>query len=179
MQCVSKYGITFHEPLQKWRKYFFCKTFNDLGTNRLKIRCLSQRTLHKIKLSLKDFFSQCNIARNYMLEVNNRNTRCKICSKLIIKTPEIRHWRCSGVFIVNFEPISHLILVLLLLTLSRQTPTGKQIRSFQQICSDWLKKSLMESFIFCAVGNRYFVYDFIEINPFSKSLLTRKQYEIC
>ena len=29
------------------------------------------------------------------------------------------HWRRSGVFIVNFEHISHLILVLLLLTLSR------------------------------------------------------------
>ena len=136
MKCVSKYGITFYESLQKSRKYFFCKTFNDLGTNRLKIRRLSQRTLHKIKLSLKDFFSQCSIARNYMLKVNNRNTRCKICSKLIIKTPEVRHWRCSGVFIVNFKHISHLILVLLLLTLSRQTSTGKQIRSFQQICSD-------------------------------------------
>ena len=34
------------------------------------------------------------------------------------------HWRCSGVFIVNFEHISHLVLVLLLLTLSRQIPTG-------------------------------------------------------
>ena len=25
------------------------------------------------------------------------------CSKLLIKTPERRHWRLSGVFIVNFE----------------------------------------------------------------------------
>ena len=25
------------------------------------------------------------------------------CSKLTIKTPERRHWRRSGVFIVNFE----------------------------------------------------------------------------
>ena len=41
----------------------------------------------------------------YMLKVNNRNTRtrCEICSKLTIKTPERRHWRRSGVFIVNFE----------------------------------------------------------------------------
>ena len=30
-----------------------------------------------------------------------------------------RHWRCSGVFIVNFEHISHLALVFLFLTLSR------------------------------------------------------------
>ena len=60
-------------------------------------------------------------AGNYMFKVNNRSTRtrCEICSKLIIKTPERRHWRRSSVFIVNFEHISHLVLVFLLLTLSR------------------------------------------------------------
>ena len=32
-------------------------------------------------------------ASNYMFKVNNRNTRtrCEICSKLTIKTPERRH----------------------------------------------------------------------------------------
>ena len=30
---------------------------------------------------------------------------CEICSKLAIKTPERRHWRLSGVLIVNFEHI--------------------------------------------------------------------------
>ena len=39
------------------------------------------------------------------------------CSKLTIQTPERRHWRRSGVFIVTFEHISHLNLVFLLLTL--------------------------------------------------------------
>ena len=40
-----------------------------------------------------------------LFKVNNRNTRkkCEICSKLPIKTP--------GVFIVNFEHISHFCLV--------------------------------------------------------------------
>ena len=58
---------------------------------------------------------------NYMFKVNKRNTRkrCEICSKLTIKAPEQRHWRHFGVFTVNFEYISHLILVLSLLTLSR------------------------------------------------------------
>ena len=57
----------------------------------------------------------------YMHKVNNRNTRtrCKECSKLTIKTSERRQWRRSGVFIVNFEHCSHLVLVFLLLTLSR------------------------------------------------------------
>ena len=55
-----------------------------------------------------------------MLKVNNRNirARCEICSELTIKIPERRHWRRSGIFIVNFEQISHLVLVFLLLTLN-------------------------------------------------------------
>ena len=38
----------------------------------------------------------------------------KICSKSTIKTPEQRQWRHSGVFIVNFELNSQLVLVVLL-----------------------------------------------------------------
>ena len=46
----------------------------------------------------------------YLLKVNNRNTRarCKIGSKLTIKKPTRRQWYRFGVFIVNFEHISHL-----------------------------------------------------------------------
>ena len=60
-------------------------------------------------------------AGNYMFKVNNRNTRteCEICPKLTIKIPERRHWRRSGIFIVNFEQILYHVLVFLLLTLSR------------------------------------------------------------
>ena len=56
----------------------------------------------------------------YLLKVNNRNTRtrCEICSKLTIRTSERHQWRRYGVFIVNFEHISHLVLLLLLLTLN-------------------------------------------------------------
>ena len=61
-----------------------------------------------------------------LLKVNIRNTRtrCEICSKLTIKTPKRRQWRRSGVFIVNFEHVSHLVLVFLLLTLNMQLPVG-------------------------------------------------------
>ena len=57
----------------------------------------------------------------YLLKVNHRDARTRygICSKLTIKTPERRQWRCCGVFTVNFEHISQLVLVFLLLTLSR------------------------------------------------------------
>ena len=45
----------------------------------------------------------------YLLKVNNRNTRtrCEIFSKLTIKLQERRRRR-SGIFVVNFENISHL-----------------------------------------------------------------------
>ena len=53
-----------------------------------------------------------------MFNVNNRNTRtsCEICSKLTIKTPEQCGIR-TGIFIVKFEHVSHLVLVFLLLIL--------------------------------------------------------------
>ena len=43
----------------------------------------------------------------------NSITRCEICSKLTIKTPERRLCRRSGVFFVNFEHISQLLVFLL------------------------------------------------------------------
>ena len=57
-------------------------------------------------------FPRINQTGNYMFKLNNRNTRtrCDICSKLKIKTPERRrHWRHSSIFIVNSEHISHLV----------------------------------------------------------------------
>ena len=61
------------------------------------------------------------LAGNYIFKVNIKNTRtrCEMCSKFTKKTPERRHLGLSGVFIVNFAHIPHLILVFLLLTLSR------------------------------------------------------------
>ena len=53
-------------------------------------------------------------AKIYLFKVNNRNTRrkCKICSKLTIKTPERHHW-CRSYFtpfsrvsIVDFEQVN-------------------------------------------------------------------------
>ena len=61
---------------------------------------------------------------HYLFKVNNKNTRkrCEICSKLTIKTPERCHWYHSGVFIVNFEQISHTSLIFPLLTLNKLIP---------------------------------------------------------
>ena len=74
-------------------------------------------------LSLKHSFvtwSQYIPACSYLFKVNNRNTktRCEICSKLTIKTPERHHCHHSGIFIVKSEDISHIVLVFPLLTLN-------------------------------------------------------------
>ena len=51
-----------------------------------------------------------SLANIYLLKFSNRNTRkkCELCSKLTIKTQH--HCRRSGVFIVNFEHISQLVV---------------------------------------------------------------------
>ena len=58
----------------------------------------------------------------FLFNVNDGNIRTiyKICSKLTTKTPEQRQWRRSGVFIINFEQISHIALVFPLLTLRKK-----------------------------------------------------------
>ena len=61
----------------------------------------------------------------YLFKVNYENTSTmrNIYSMLTIKAPE-RHWRCSGVFIVNFEHVSHIILEFLLLIFNMLMPAG-------------------------------------------------------
>ena len=61
----------------------------------------------------------------YLLKVNNRNLRTK-CEML-------RGWRRSGVFIFNFKYISHLVPVLLLLTLNKQFQAGLDSPLIQNI----------------------------------------------
>ena len=79
----------------------------------------------KIEIEYKNLLYRVNLmnhpANDYMFKVNiiNTRTRCEICSKLTIKTPDRRqreicsmliiktskwrHWHRSGVFIVNFQ----------------------------------------------------------------------------
>ena len=70
-----------------------------------------------------------------MLKVNNRNTRTtfetvdQVWNILKVNNKDTRAQN-DAMIIVNFEHISHLLLVFLLLTLSKQMPAGslKQIR---------------------------------------------------
>ena len=60
----------------------------------------------------------------YLFKVNAEDTRLmyEICSKLIIKTTDRRHWHRSGVF-VKFEQILHIVLVFPLLTFNNYMST--------------------------------------------------------
>ena len=46
-------------------------------------------------------------ASNYMFKVNNRNsrTRCEICLKLTIKTPEWCHWHANWVWLISIKAL--------------------------------------------------------------------------
>ena len=105
------FGV-FLETIVNWKNLLssiYGRTFFDENSERLKAENYFHKNVRSYPVGI------------YLFKVNNRNTRtrCEICLKLAIKTPEGRHWRFSGVFIVNFEQISHVVLVFLLLSLSR------------------------------------------------------------
>ena len=108
-----------------------------------------------------------------MFKVNNKKTktRCKICPKLTIKTPGQRHWRRSGVFIVNFEHISHLALGFLLMTLSKLIPAGICFAS-RTVAVFCLLLSLCFAVFcfFCLVFNLFFVQIYDQLTLISSVL---------
>ena len=108
----------------------------------LPIYCLS--ILHTVNITYCFSIYYYYPAGNYIFRVNNRNTRtrCETCSKLTIKTPERRKWRRSGVFIVNFEHISHL--------------------NFEHAIAGWLMNVMMNQWIFRPILN-YISIHFIVI----------------
>ena len=103
------------------------------------------------------------LANIYGLKVNNRSTRKRreICSKLTIKTPEWHQWHQPGVFIVNFEHISHHFLVFLLLILSMYLFAVQDlywVSIFQEVmdCRVFAKYIVMFNGIKTVAGKRCF-----------------------
>ena len=103
---------------------YILKTVNLYGWNGLIATCCIKRFEIVLDTPLKgivNYFLQRPCFESiYLLKVNNGNTRIiiEICSKLTIQTLKRHHWRRWGVFNVNFEQISHNVLVFLLLTLN-------------------------------------------------------------
>ena len=89
-----------------------------------------------------------------MFKVNRKTgKRCEICSKLTLKTPERRQWRHSGVFIVDFEHISHLVPEFLFLTLHINCRLG-----------DIFLSSKIIAFRTCLIQGKAFHRSFTHIN---------------
>ena len=82
-----------------------------------------------------------NPAGDYMFKVNNKDTRtrCEMCSKLTMKTPEQNE---TTVFIVNFEYISHLFLEFQLFILNKLMLAGC-------ICGKYSCSSILFPLAFC------------------------------
>ena len=97
--CCLLHGIFHLVYTQNFRKILHAYLIND--PHLIRQSCL-----------LLSFPRALIPPNNYMFKVNNRNTRirCKICSKLTIKTPKRRHWRLSGVFIINFKHILNIFV---------------------------------------------------------------------
>ena len=83
---------------------------------------LNEASAHLWTLGNNSYTRKCSPTITYLLKVNNINTRknSKICSKLPIKTLKGR----STISNVDVEHISHLLLLFLMLTLSKQMFAG-------------------------------------------------------
>ena len=97
------------DPLENRKPLIFCcfpLIFCRHTTNIWPVCCMTAGFLSNLTEV------KCFPAGIYLLKVNNRKTRtrCEICSKLTIKRLERRQW----LVVVNFEDISHLVLVFLL-----------------------------------------------------------------
>ena len=80
---------------------------------------------HTSFLVLEHFWLRVSWPLALILSIFHYFTTASInCSKWTVETlkqvvKDVRHWRCFDVFIDEFEHLSHLVLVFLLLTLSK------------------------------------------------------------
>ena len=88
------------------------------GTAHLSICLFTRITTYQSFYNRSSFllFGKLNHCCVMLSNVSNGNTRtiCEFCSKVTVKKPELCHSRRSGVFITNFEQISHIVQIILL-----------------------------------------------------------------
>ena len=119
---------------------------------------------------MERFFENIYPANNLLFNFNNRKTgkRSKICSNLTINTRRQRHWHYSGIFIVSFEHILHLLPVFLLLTLIRWFRTGWRLkRNYFWVCNSPFSKNLKCLLIFLpSVSDETILIYIVRDHPF-------------
>ena len=97
------------------------KSPNQLTINAPIIETSKKQASWLVSISGVNYLTGVHPSQYLLVESQQQNfrKRSERCWKLTIKTPEWHHGRRYGVFIVNFEHISHLFLVFLFLPLSK------------------------------------------------------------
>ena len=116
--CPLERTVPYDNTIKYNKKIFF--RINCFGSQSFFVSCHYIKTFVHLLIiaAINDFNIFKLISKHFLFELNSRNTRKRfeICPKLTIKTIE----HCSCIFIVNFGHISHISLVLPLLTINRQ-----------------------------------------------------------
>ena len=106
---ITSKTVMLKRPTEALLGWATTETLLGWATNRVVFRTLSNiwnRAFWKLrkKISILNIWQNFEYASTNTFKVNNRNTgtRCEICLKLTIKTPDRRQW----VSIVNFEQVN-------------------------------------------------------------------------
>ena len=107
---------------------FLCPLFTPLGTGR-KLNVHRTFSTSSERLIYVQIYIMCpgeNFSKPNDLNISAQSSRetfqlsfTSLKSTMETSTIERRHWRCSGVFVVNFEHISYIVSIFPLLTLSK------------------------------------------------------------
>ena len=104
-------SILQHYSPENLRKYIIFRRFQG-------VKKMLQKTGKTWNKWANEFYYPAYIIM-FKVNIRSTRTRCEICSNLTVKTPGRCLLRRSGVFIINFEHISQLVLIFILLTLSK------------------------------------------------------------
>ena len=139
----------------------FCWIMKILVENWIKICYFNEAFLKKIQyyqslyqMTQRDSVEAACPFSIYLFKDSNGKTRtmCEICLKVTIRTPERRHWCCSGVFIINFEHILHIALYF-------------SIVDFEQVIASWRRANSTVRLIYWAVPFTKLLCEQNELNP--------------
>lgn len=123
---MVKYDFMFNFPILVGFVDFWCLdsktgkqgwfiTFNSFTKLFLWLSKAKLEISHDFLLRISHFIIHFDLYRHLLVLSQNSKTMINICSDLTIKIAEPPHWHLSGVFIVTFEQILHIVLVFLLL----------------------------------------------------------------
>ena len=116
---ISEFFFTNHST-RILPMYFSACQYFDIQSDRKKI--LKLRVCRRTNQA-------CMQPSRYLLVQNQQwkhQTMYGIFSKLTINTPEWSHWRRSGIFVLNFQQISHFAFMFSLFTSTNKCWDGKQ-----------------------------------------------------